>query len=158
MTERSMRSNRVSDRRLERSGARRARLVALAVLVWALAVPGGGRPIGEASAGQTGGAAAAPAGQVVSNEVYQGWKWFHVYCYRCHGTDANAGVLAPDLKASLTMLSKEDFFKTVREGRPPKGMPAWGPLLRDDQIGELYAYVKARSEGTLKEGRPVRQP
>ncbi|MEE8291824.1 MAG: hypothetical protein V3R80_10100, partial [Candidatus Tectomicrobia bacterium] len=24
----------------------------------------------------------------VSATVMNGWRWFHVYCFRCHGTDA----------------------------------------------------------------------
>src|SRR3989449_7854141 len=50
--------------------------------------------------------AAAPARDtvrdslLVSDSVYQGWKWFHVYCFRCHGEDAIGGVnpAAPDLR------------------------------------------------------------
>src|SRR3989454_2691496 len=53
--------------------------------------------------------AAAPARDtvrdslLVSDSVYQGWKWFHVYCFRCHGEDAIGGVspAAPDLRWAL---------------------------------------------------------
>src|SRR2546425_13299517 len=40
---------------------------------------------------------------LVSDSIYQGWKWFHVYCFRCHGEDAIGGVnpAAPDLRAVL---------------------------------------------------------
>jgi mono/diheme cytochrome c family protein len=33
-------------------------------------------------------------------------------------------------------------------------MPAWKEMLSDEQIENLYAYVKARSEGSLAAGRP----
>lgn len=156
----------MSDRNLERdNSARRLRLLAIAALVWTLAACASGPVTAQESqvpkAGVTPAeppaAPAPPAAAPVSKEVYQGWKWYHVYCYRCHGTDANAGVLAPDLKGSVKALSKEAFFKTIQEGRLPKGMPGWGQLLSEKQVEEVYAYVKARSDGTLKEGRPDEQ-
>jgi hypothetical protein len=35
-------------------------------------------------------------------------------------------------------------------------MPAWNVLLDTSAIQELYQYVKARSDGWLKPGRPHR--
>ncbi len=156
----------MSDRNLKRdNSARRLRLLAIAALVWTLAACASGPvtaqesqvPKASATPAEPAASPAATAAAPVSRDVYQGWKWYHVYCYRCHGTDANAGVLAPDLKGSVKVLSKEDFFKTVQDGRLPKGMPAWGQLLEDKQVGEVYAYLRARSDGTLKEGRPDEQ-
>jgi hypothetical protein len=48
------------------------------------------------------------------------------------------------------------FLRTATDGRPTKGMPSWKALLDSTQIEELYAYVKARSDGTLPPGRPHR--
>ncbi len=90
---------------------------------------------------------------------YQGWKWFHVYCYRCHGVDAIGGQLAPDIRLTLSAqraFARDSFMITVRDGRPVKGMPAWNVLLNDKQIEQLYAYGKARSDGRLAAGRPHR--
>ena len=50
------------------------------------------------------------------------------------------------------------FVQTVKNGRPDKGMPTWGPLLTDKQVDDLYAYLKARSEGRLAPGRPHAKP
>ncbi|MEX2156373.1 MAG: quinoprotein dehydrogenase-associated putative ABC transporter substrate-binding protein [Gemmatimonadales bacterium] len=96
---------------------------------------------------------------LASDEEYQGWKWFHVYCYRCHGTDALGSTLAPDLRHSVSSqgsATRDAFLTTVRDGRIAKGMPSWNALLNQRQIDELYAYVKARSEGRLAPGRPHR--
>src|SRR5262249_49760272 len=42
--------------------------------------------------------AATPAKtQEVYQSVYNGWKTWHVYCYRCHGTNASGTTLAPNL-------------------------------------------------------------
>ncbi|MGH7671844.1 MAG: c-type cytochrome, partial [Gemmatimonadales bacterium] len=104
--------------------------------------------------------AAAIRDSLLATEAeYQGWKWFHVYCYRCHGVDAFGGQLAPDLRNSLSAqggLTRDAFLVAVRDGRPTKGMPPWNVLLNEKQIEELYAYVKARSDGRLAPGRPHR--
>lgn len=97
---------------------------------------------------------------LASEDEYQGWKWFHVYCYRCHGTDAFGGQLAPDLRHAVSSdgsVTAELFLVTTRDGRPEKGMPAWSQLLDARQIQQLYAYLKARSDGRLAAGRPHRE-
>ena len=99
---------------------------------------------------------------LVSESVYQGWKWWHVYCYRCHGEDAIGGVnpAAPDLRWALSSsganFPRDSFVNTALNGRLAKGMPAWKVLLDTSAIAELYLYVKARSDGWLKPGRPHR--
>lgn len=96
---------------------------------------------------------------LVSDDVYQGWKWFHVYCYRCHGVDAVGGQLAPDLRHAVGSegdLTRDLFVTTALNGRVDKGMPSWKVLLDSTQIAEVYAYVQARSGGGLPPGRPHR--
>ena len=99
---------------------------------------------------------------LVSDSIYQGWKWWHVYCYRCHGEDARNPILpsAPDLRMSLSPTGKafprDSFVHTALTGRLEKGMPAWNVMLDTTAIQELYLYVKARSDGWLKPGRPHR--
>ncbi|HYU89592.1 MAG TPA: quinoprotein dehydrogenase-associated putative ABC transporter substrate-binding protein [Gemmatimonadales bacterium] len=116
-------------------------------------------------------AAAAPAppardtvrdSLLVSDSVYQGWKWFAVYCFRCHGEDAMHPILptAPDLRWAVSPTGanfpRDSFVNTALNGRLDKGMPAWKVLLDTTAIQELYVYVKARSDGWLKPGRPHR--
>src|SRR5262245_17082461 len=86
-------------------------------------------------------------------DVYQGWKWWHVYCYRCHGTNAVATTLAPDLIDPNRKLTPAQFLKTVRNGVPDKGMQAWNKLLDDKQIGQIHLYVRARTDKVLPPGR-----
>jgi mono/diheme cytochrome c family protein len=87
-------------------------------------------------------------------DVYSGWKWWHVYCYRCHGTDAIGTTNAPNLIDPNEHLSRAEFLKIVRDGRPDKGMQAWDKLLDAKQIGQVYAYVRARADKVLPPGRP----
>ena len=105
----------------------------------------GGQPVREIAAQEDEGA---------YKRVYSGWKWWHVYCYRCHGVDALGSSLAPNLRESFKALTYQDFLHIVREGRPKKGMQGWKALLDDNQITDIYIYVNARSEGILPAGRP----
>jgi hypothetical protein len=47
-------------------------------------------------------------------------------------------------------LSKEDFIKTVRDGRLEKGMVSFSSSkMVMDNIDSLYAYLKGRSDGNI---------
>ena len=86
--------------------------------------------------------------------VYDGWKWWHVYCYRCHGTDAIGTSTAPNLTDPNEKLSQAEFLRIVSKGIPDKGMQAWDKLLDDKQINQIHLYVQARKEKVLPPGRP----
>ena len=90
----------------------------------------------------------------VYRRVYNGWKWWHVYCYRCHGLDAYGSSIANNLRESVNLLTYDDFLTIVREGRPKKGMQSWKQLLDDKQITDVYIYLTARSQNVLPPGRP----
>jgi mono/diheme cytochrome c family protein len=95
--------------------------------------------------------------------VYDGWKQFNLNCARCHGEDVLGTTIAPHLIVSLKpngpIPTKELFVQTVCAGRPEKGMPAWCPLgMEMEKIQAIYAYVKGRSEGTIRPGRPALKP
>jgi mono/diheme cytochrome c family protein len=86
--------------------------------------------------------------------VYDGWKWWHVYCYRCHGVDAVGTTNAPNLTDPNRRLSNAEFMKIVSKGIPDKGMQAWDKLLEPKQIEQIHLYVQARSDKILPPGRP----
>jgi mono/diheme cytochrome c family protein len=98
--------------------------------------------------------AAAQAPSPTYKSVYDGWKWWHVYCYRCHGTNAVATTMAPDLLDPNRKLTSAQFLKIVRDGIPDKGMQAWDKLLDRKQIEEIHLYVRARTDKVLPPGRP----
>src|SRR5947207_9069243 len=99
-------------------------------------------------------AASAQDSATIYNDVYNGWKWWHVYCYRCHGTDALGGGVAPNLTDPNLKLTLKVFLFTVRNGSADGQMQAWNKLLDDKQITQLYYYVQARAEKVLPPGRP----
>ena len=96
----------------------------------------------------------------VSQQVYDGWKQYNLNCARCHGEDVMGTTIAPHLVTSLKpdgpINTKQLFVQTVCAGRPAKGMPAWCPLgLEMDKIEAIHAYVKGRSDGKIRPGRPA---
>jgi mono/diheme cytochrome c family protein len=102
---------------------------------------------------------------LVTEAEYQGWKYYAVYCERCHGPDALGTLDAPDLRFSVSPegeVSADSFRFVVRKGaenrEENKVMKGFEELLDDERIDQLYAYVKARSEGRLAAGRPHRAP
>jgi mono/diheme cytochrome c family protein len=98
--------------------------------------------------------AAAQAASQAYTDVYNGWKWWHVYCYRCHGQNAVGGNLAPNLIDPNAKLTLKDFIGRVKYGSPDGTMQAWDKLLDDKQITQLYYYVLARTDKVLPPGRP----
>lgn len=98
-------------------------------------------------------AAAQPKSETYT-DVYNGWKWWHVYCYRCHGVDAVGTTNAPSLTDPARRLTARQFLRVVRTGVPDKGMQAWDKLLDDKQIGQIELYVRARTDKVLPPGRP----
>jgi len=98
--------------------------------------------------------AAAQPGSATYRDVYNGWKWWHVYCFRCHGVDAVGTTNAPNLIDPTRQLSARQFLRVVRNGVPDKGMQAWDKLLDDKQISQISLYVRARTDKVLPPGRP----
>jgi len=64
-------------------------------------------------------------GDEVNSFVMEGFRtWRAAACDRCHGANQE-GLVGPSLIDSLKSLSKDDFIKTLTEGRLDQGMPAW---------------------------------
>ncbi len=95
--------------------------------------------------------------------TYNGFRRYHSDCHVCHGPNAMGSSFAPALIDSVKTLGKDDFNAIVAQGRESdiggvkRVMPSFGtnenviPYLDD-----LYAYVKARSDGAIGPGRPDR--
>ena len=108
--------------------------------------------------------AAAPYGTVVdgikvNGVVMEGFRaWRAGACDRCHGANQE-GMVGPSLVDRLKVLSKDEFVKSVAEGRVEKGMPGWKENKAVmDHIDGLYAYLKGRSDGAIIKARVQPQP
>jgi mono/diheme cytochrome c family protein len=93
-------------------------------------------------------------GNKVDAHTLSGWRtWRALACERCHGA-AQEGMVGPSLVNSLKVLSKDQFKDTVLKGRIDKGMPNFdGSKMVVDNIDNLYAYLKGRSDGAIQPGR-----
>jgi methanol metabolism-related c-type cytochrome len=105
--------------------------------------------------------------QIVDGKVdrgtYNGYRRYHASCHVCHGPDGLGSSYAPSLVDSLKTLSQDEFNEVIINGRISNVggkevvMPAFGTV--EDvalYLDDLYAYLKARSDGALGRGRPQR--
>ncbi|WP_020396721.1 quinoprotein dehydrogenase-associated putative ABC transporter substrate-binding protein [Thiolinea disciformis] len=94
----------------------------------------------------------------VDTYIIKGFRTFG-QCQVCHGIDGSGSTIAPNLLEKLQQLDKATFINRVTEGY--KGqigvMPPWkeNPNVMNN-IENLYAYLKARSDGLVGAGSPQR--
>jgi mono/diheme cytochrome c family protein len=93
-------------------------------------------------------------GYKVDANTLQGFRtWRAAACDRCHGANQE-GLVGPALVESLKTLSRDEFKKTVTEGRLEKGMPSFSSSKTVmDNLDKLYAYLKGRSDGAIKRAK-----
>jgi mono/diheme cytochrome c family protein len=114
-------------------------------------------------------AAACPAADAPPYKVVDGYKvdpqtmegfraWRAAACDRCHGANQQ-GLVGPSLLERMKTLSKEEFIKTVRDGRLDKGMMSFGnSQMVMSNIDNLYAYLKGRSDGAITRAKVEPMP
>jgi mono/diheme cytochrome c family protein len=119
----------------------------------------------------------------VDQATYVGWRLFQTNCATCHGNDATGSDRGPNLLPLIKEMPAKRFVGTVLmryklvvpagEAAGESGarealiaeilerkagdiqMPAWdGDPNVKPNIMDLYAYLRARSDGALGEGRP----
>ena len=100
---------------------------------------------------------------LVDKRTQFGYKRYHMVCHVCHGPAGKGSAFAPALIESLKVLTYEDFITTVANGRAklsPSQTVVMPSFATDPNVmnylDEIYAYLKARSDGKLGEGRPFR--
>src|SRR5882672_11464602 len=92
-------------------------------------------------------------GNHVDGNTMKGWRtWRAMACERCHGPNQE-GLVGPSLVLDLKTQTRDEFKKCVLEGRIDKGMPNFGEVkLVVDNIDNLYAFLKGRSDGAIPIG------
>ena len=97
----------------------------------------------------TGDSKPAEAKAVASGDVTAGHELFNGTCAHCHGPDA----VQAEKRINLRLLKKrygEDmettYWKTVHDGRPSKGMPAWKEVFGDDELRNVLVYLQTVQE------------
>ncbi len=77
-----------------------------------------------------------PAAIAAGEAVYQ------ANCVACHGATLQGGI-GPNLVDSTWLHGRtpEEIVATITNGVAAKGMPTWGPILGNEKIGEVAAYI-----------------
>lgn len=68
---------------------------------------------------------------------------FNTKCAVCHGAELQ-GLIGPNLTDKYWIHgkgSRMDLAKVIREGVPDKGMPSWAPVLTNEEIYGVVAYI-----------------
>lgn len=112
----------------------------------------------------------SPAAFAVKGDIETGKKLYVVNCAACHGKKGNgdgiAGLALKPPPASFsdvkrfTDVSDWELFVAVRSGgaavKLSPAMPAWSPALKDDEIDDVLAYVKASFLDPAKKTAPTK--
>lgn len=96
--------------------------------------------------------------------TFSGFRRFNSECFVCHGPDGVGSTFAPALTESLKTMPYEQFLDIVTNGKQEvntavqKKMPSFGtnPNVMC-YIDDIYAYLKARSDGVVGRGRPAKK-
>lgn len=101
---------------------------------------------------------------VVDWYTFSGFRRYHSECHVCHGPDGLGSSFAPALVDSLKTVDYEQFLEIVVNGKRrasaagQKVMPAFAENKNVMCfIDDLYAYLKARSDGAIGRGRPAKE-
>jgi cbb3-type cytochrome c oxidase subunit III len=124
-------------------------IVVLAIVVAAGAI---GVYIGRATKSSSSTAAPAETTVTVDPAVAAGAHTFQTFaCAQCHGMNGSGGV-SPDVPAltdaaqTLTVAELRTIINNgLGESADPKKpfMPVWGPLMSEQQVSDLVAYIRA---------------
>jgi len=92
-----------------------------------------------------------PADAKAAGNASAGHELFNGTCAHCHGPDA----VQAERRINLRLLKKRygddmetTYWKTVHDGRPSKGMPAWKEVFGDDELGNVFVYLQTVQEAT----------
>ena len=78
--------------------------------------------------------------------VAAGEKNYKTTCVACHGENLEGGIGQNLVDATwIHGNTPMDIFRTVQEGVLDKGMPSWGPVLGQQRVAEIVAFVISKS-------------
>src|SRR5579884_26284 len=94
-----------------------------------------------------------------------GESLFNSSCAGCHGLDGRGGEHAPDIAANtrVQQLSDRDLLRTIRNGIPSAGMPAFRSAFTEQQLNAVINYLRglqghghvASTQGDPAKGRAL---
>lgn len=94
--------------------------------------------------------------------TYNGFRRYHSECHVCHGPAGMGSSYAPALMKSMQVLNFDQFVNVVIHGRTgldQRVMPSFASNLNVlPYLSDIYAYLKARSDGVIGTTRPDKFP
>ena len=84
--------------------------------------------------------ASTPDALAAGKEIYA------TTCVVCHGPELQ-GAIGPNLIDDLWIRGSgkpEEVLEIVTNGSPVKGMPTWGPILGQEKVSQVVAFVLSR--------------
>lgn len=123
------------------------RLLAALVLVFGLSVPAfaGARTVPHSG------------GPPDQSDLSTGKKLFETSCASCHGFDAGGGA-GPNIQRVPANRGDDEVVKTIKNGVPGTGMPAFGGTLTDAQAMQIVAYIRSLASAAIGESGKAAQP
>ncbi len=101
---------------------------------------------------------------VVDWYTFSGFRRYHSECHVCHGPDGLGSSFAPSLVDSLKTMDYGQFLEIVVNGKQEAGATGQRvmPAFAENKnvmcfIDDMYAYLKARSDGAIGRGRPQKE-
>lgn len=87
--------------------------------------------------------------------VAAGHTVFTQNCVACH-TATGGGLIGPNLTDVFWIHggAPNVIYRTVLEGVPAKGMPAWGPQLGEQRVQSVVAYLLTIRNTNVAGGKP----
>ncbi|HSJ23083.1 MAG TPA: cbb3-type cytochrome c oxidase N-terminal domain-containing protein [Longimicrobiales bacterium] len=89
-----------------------------------------------------------PADFVVTPELATaGRTVYQTNCAACHGMALEGGIgVALNDGDWVHGGEPEDVLRSISEGVPAKGMPAWGPILGPERVRQVAAYILSEQQ------------
>ena len=78
------------------------------------------------------------------DRIKRGHAAFQARCIACHGAQGQGGI-GPNLTDDFWLHGGKltEIVKTITDGVADKGMPPWGPILKEDEIQSLAGYIRS---------------
>lgn len=94
--------------------------------------------------------------------TYNGFRRYHSECHVCHGPAGLGSSYAPALVESVKEMTYNQFIDVIirgREGQNQQVMPSFADNMNVlPYLNDMYAYLKARSDGVIGGARPDKFP
>lgn len=80
--------------------------------------------------------------ELTPEAVAAGKVVYETQCFTCHGMNLEGGIgAALNDEAWIHGDTPDDVIRTINEGVPAKGMPAWGQILGREKVNQVAAYI-----------------